>query len=241
MYYAYYFEHAMRRATAHEANQRFSEILWAFETGEQVVITKRGRPVALMSPYPAEALAAERQAAIDRMIAAMNEPITLRGGFRTSPATKCTSADELHVRHQHPGLHIGATRRCQTSARTKPDNSRGSPPNGRAVAAVAGEVQLRRDAQIRGQRRFGAATHKRLVRGFPVQPAAEPDLAAALDLVSAHNISFWDALLCATAIRMGLSFLMTEDLQDGRSLHGLTIVNPFRPDNDALVDHILPP
>ena len=71
--------------------------------------------------------------------------------------------------------------------------------------------------------------------GFPVQPAAEPDLAAALDLVSAHNISFWDALLCATSIRTGLSFLMTEDLQDGRSLHGLTIVNPFRPDTDALV------
>jgi predicted nucleic acid-binding protein len=77
--------------------------------------------------------------------------------------------------------------------------------------------------------------------GFPVQPAAEPDLAVALDLVSAHNISFWDALLCATSIRTGLSFLMTEDLQDGRSLHGLTIVNPFRRDNDALVDHILPP
>jgi hypothetical protein len=34
---------------------------------------------------------------------------------------------------------------------------------------------------------------------------------------------------------------MTEDLRDGRSLHGLTIVNPFRPDNDALGDHILPP
>jgi hypothetical protein len=30
-------------------------------------------------------------------------------------------------------------------------------------------------------------------------------------------------------------------LQDGRSLHGLMIVNPFRPDNDAPVDHILPP
>jgi predicted nucleic acid-binding protein len=77
--------------------------------------------------------------------------------------------------------------------------------------------------------------------GFPVQPAAEPDLAVALDFVSAHNISFWDALLCATSIRMGLSFLMTEDLQDGRSLHSLTIVNPFRPVNDALVDRILPP
>jgi hypothetical protein len=51
---------------------------------------KRGKPVALMSPYPAEALAAERKAAIDRMIAAMNEPVTLRGGFRTF------TRDEMH-------------------------------------------------------------------------------------------------------------------------------------------------
>ena len=90
VYYAYYLEQAMRRVTAREANQRFSEVLSAVETGEQVVITKRGRPVALMSPYPAEALAAERQAAIDRMIASMNEPVTLRGGFRTF------TRDEMH-------------------------------------------------------------------------------------------------------------------------------------------------
>jgi prevent-host-death family protein len=102
MYYPYYLEHAMRRLTAREANQRFSEVLSAVETGEQVVITKRGKPVALMSPYPADALAAERRAAIDRMIAAMNEPVTCAAAFERSPATKCTSADELHVRHQHP-------------------------------------------------------------------------------------------------------------------------------------------
>ena len=40
--YSYYLEHAMRRVTAREANQRFSEVLSAVETGEQVVITKRG-------------------------------------------------------------------------------------------------------------------------------------------------------------------------------------------------------
>src|SRR5580693_3277519 len=167
MYYPYYLEHAMRRVTAREANQRFSEVLSAVETGEQVVITKRGRPVALMSPYPAEALAAERQAAIDRMIASMNEPVTLRGAFERSRATKCTSADELHVRHQHPGLHVGATRGCQTPAGTKPDNSRSPSPNCRAVAAVAGRIQLRRDAQIRGQRRLGASARRRLVRRVP--------------------------------------------------------------------------
>jgi len=35
--------------------------------------------------------------------------------------------------------------------------------------------------------------------GFPVQPAAEPDLAAALDLVSAHNIS------CIISVSMWLT------------------------------------
>jgi prevent-host-death family protein len=80
----------MRRITAREANHRLSKVLSAVETGEQVVITKRGRPVALLSPYPAKTLDAERQAAIDRMVAAMNEPVTLRGGFRTF------TRDEMH-------------------------------------------------------------------------------------------------------------------------------------------------
>jgi hypothetical protein len=31
------------------------------------------------------------------------------------------------------------------------------------------------------------------------------------------------------------------DLQDGRRLGSLTIVNPFRPENRRLIDRILPP
>jgi predicted nucleic acid-binding protein len=34
--------------------------------------------------------------------------------------------------------------------------------------------------------------------------------------------------------------LLTEDLQDGRRLGSLTIVNPFSPDNAALMQRILP-
>jgi predicted nucleic acid-binding protein len=47
--------------------------------------------------------------------------------------------------------------------------------------------------------------------------------------------------MCATAERVGLSYLLTEDLQDGRRLGNLTIVNPFRPENSRLIDRILPP
>ena len=76
---------------------------------------------------------------------------------------------------------------------------------------------------------------------IPVQLAADGDLDLALSLVSDHKLGFWDALLCATAERAGLQYLLTEDLQDARRLGGLTIVNPFRTENRGLIDRILPP
>jgi predicted nucleic acid-binding protein len=76
---------------------------------------------------------------------------------------------------------------------------------------------------------------------MPVQPASQEDLVIALQILRDHGLAFWDALLCATAIRAGAEYLFTEDLQDGRLLFGLTIVNPFISRNDALVDRILPP
>jgi predicted nucleic acid-binding protein len=76
---------------------------------------------------------------------------------------------------------------------------------------------------------------------IPVEAAVERDLSVALDLVRDHRIGFWDALLCATADRSALQYLLSEDMQDGRRLGGLRIVNPFRPENAALIDRILPP
>lgn len=78
-------------------------------------------------------------------------------------------------------------------------------------------------------------------RSIPVEAAAERDLLAAIDLVRDHRMAFWDALMCATASRAGLQYLLSEDMQDGRRFGDLTIVNPFRPENAALIDRILPP
>jgi prevent-host-death family protein len=63
----------MRHVTAREANPRFSSILPRVEAGEQVVISKRGKPVALLSPYVARTDARHR-AAVARMIASMDAP-----------------------------------------------------------------------------------------------------------------------------------------------------------------------
>ena len=81
----------MKQVTAREANQHFAKILSAVEAGEQVVISKRGKRVAVMSPYK-PVHDAEHQAAVDRLIAILNEPLIPSEGFMTF------SRDEMHER-----------------------------------------------------------------------------------------------------------------------------------------------
>lgn len=63
----------------------------------------------------------------------------------------------------------------------------------------------------------------------------EPPLALTLDLHVAarvlaedHRLSFYDALIVASAIEADCNFLYSEDLQHGRTIGGLTIANPFQ-------------
>ena len=54
------------------------------------------------------------------------------------------------------------------------------------------------------------------------------DIIAASELERRHRLSFWDALIVTAALRLGASVLATEDLQHGRELAGVRIVDPFR-------------
>jgi prevent-host-death family protein len=79
----------MRFVTAREANQAFSQILREAEDGGSVVITRRGRPVALLAPYRAPD-AREREQAIERIVGLMREGLPI-GGRRFT-------RDEMHER-----------------------------------------------------------------------------------------------------------------------------------------------
>jgi predicted nucleic acid-binding protein len=76
---------------------------------------------------------------------------------------------------------------------------------------------------------------------LPIQAAHDDDLAAALEAVRARRLSFWDAMLWASAQRAGVRCLLTEDLQDGFVLQSVRFVNPFKRANDRLIDEVLPP
>jgi predicted nucleic acid-binding protein len=67
-----------------------------------------------------------------------------------------------------------------------------------------------------------------------VLTVVDPPLALTLDLHAAarvlaedHRLPFYDALIVASAIEAGCDILYTEDMQHGRAIGGLAIVNPF--------------
>lgn len=43
-----------------------------------------------------------------------------------------------------------------------------------------------------------------------------------------YGLSFWDSLIVAAAKSAACRYLLTEDLQHGQNLDGVTVVNPFR-------------
>jgi predicted nucleic acid-binding protein len=52
-------------------------------------------------------------------------------------------------------------------------------------------------------------------------------IAGAWAVQDAFAISFWDALVVSAAHACGCRYLLTEDLQHGQDLGGLTVLSPF--------------
>ncbi len=50
---------------------------------------------------------------------------------------------------------------------------------------------------------------------------------SAIDLTRLHRVSFWDALIVRAALSSGCKVLFSEDMQSGRSIDGLQVLNPF--------------
>ncbi|MBW1980421.1 MAG: PIN domain-containing protein [Deltaproteobacteria bacterium] len=49
----------------------------------------------------------------------------------------------------------------------------------------------------------------------------------AIEISIKFQYSFWDSMIIAAAIAGGAAVLLSEDLQDGQVINGLTIKNPF--------------
>jgi prevent-host-death family protein len=82
----------MKTVSARDANHGFSELLSQVEGGEEVLITKRGQPVAVLSPYRAAVMTAERQAAVAHAVKVMAKGLPWGSALRNFPR------DDMHER-----------------------------------------------------------------------------------------------------------------------------------------------
>jgi prevent-host-death family protein len=82
----------MRRVSLREANQNFSACIAEVESGERLVLLRRGKPVAEIIPHgkKKKLLDPAREAARKRLIAIMQQGIPMGG---VSP-----TRDEMHER-----------------------------------------------------------------------------------------------------------------------------------------------
>ncbi len=58
----------MKTVSAREANQGFSKLLKEVDGGEEIVITRRGEPVAKLSKFNGPVMTPEREAAIKALM-----------------------------------------------------------------------------------------------------------------------------------------------------------------------------
>ena len=62
---------------------------------------------------------------------------------------------------------------------------------------------------------------------FPIIAAKASTLSMAVKATSTYKLSFWDAMIWATARQNGVEVLMSEDFQHGQNIEGVYIQNPF--------------
>ena len=61
----------VKTVSARQANHEFSDLLSRVERGEEILITKRSKPVAVLSPYRPLVMTAEREKAVQHAIDVM--------------------------------------------------------------------------------------------------------------------------------------------------------------------------
>lgn len=79
------------------------------------------------------------------------------------------------------------------------------------------------------------------VDSFEVADSSWAAFQAAMDLSIDHRLQIWDALIMAVAAENRCRLLLSEDLQNGFTWRGLTVVNPFAEPSPALLNNILQP
>lgn len=80
---------------------------------------------------------------------------------------------------------------------------------------------------------------ERLAAIFPPVPSETDHLLDAAALADRHKLQFWDSVILTVARSAGAEVMLTEDMQDGATIEGMFLLDPFKPANRDRLDAVL--
>lgn len=75
--------------------------------------------------------------------------------------------------------------------------------------------------------------------GLTVADSTSSGFLSAMDLATDHKLQIWDALILNTAAEAGCAMLLSEDMGEGFTWRGTTIVNPLADHPDERLTRVL--
>ncbi len=76
-------------------------------------------------------------------------------------------------------------------------------------------------------------------QSYSLIPTSENIMLSAIELAGKHHLSLWDAVILAASASVECDLLLSEDMQDGFSWNGVTVVNPFASPMNPLLQAVL--
>lgn len=96
---------------------------------------------------------------------------------------------------------------------------------------------------LTGKANLGATAAREAILGwadsFEVADSSWSAFQSALDLSVDHGLQIWDALILSVVAENRCRLLLTEDLQNGFTWRGVTVINPFDDQKSTLLSGIL--
>lgn len=181
---------ASTQANLSGGKTHFSRRLALAEAGEEIVITKAGKPAAKL-----------QQTMITRLPRTFLDTNVLVYCDDESEPVKQKRA--LEVLDEHTRLRTGVV-----------------------------SLQVLQEYFVTATRKLGLdpRTARRKVEIFAMLHVAEPtviDILASIDLHRFQGFSYWDALVLRMAKQAGCRVVLSEDMQHGQEIDGVTTINPF--------------
>jgi len=74
---------------------------------------------------------------------------------------------------------------------------------------------------------------------YPLIDTSSSAVLLATELTVRHQLGWWDAVILSTAAEARCRIFLSEDLQEGFTWSGVTVINPFAPRRHPLLDAVL--